>query len=112
APPRLELLAAALGDVGLEALLAHPLEESPVGFCLDDPVELAAVGRHEAHTVDLQIVDAPATLPEMEPVVEGDVVAAIGEDLRPDRGIARVDLLPGERDGLHGVCLAPGVCRR
>src|SRR5215510_16572133 len=94
APPRLELLAAALGDVGLEALLAHPLEERPVGLGLDDPVELAAVGRHEAHAIDLQIVDAPAALPEMHPVVERDVVTETGEDLRPHRGVARLDRFP------------------
>src|SRR5207244_4886141 len=86
---RLELLASALGHVGLEALLAHPLEEGRVGFGLDDAIELAPVGRDEAHTVDLQIVHTPPAVPEMETVVERDLAAAVGEDLRPHRRVVR-----------------------
>src|SRR5262249_33972532 len=87
APGRLELLASALRHVGLEALLAHALEEGRVRFGLDDPIELAAVGRDEAHAIDLQIVDAPATVPEMEPVVERDLATAVRENLRPHGGV-------------------------
>src|SRR2546425_10328083 len=107
-PQSLELLAPALGHGGLEALLAHTLEERSVGFCLDDSVELAAIGRDEAHAVDLQIVDAPPTVPKVEPVIERDLAAAIREDLRPHRGVARVDRFPEVRDVLARVRLDPG----
>src|SRR5439155_23290317 len=104
---RLELLASALGHGGLEALLAHALEEGRVGFGLDDAVELAPIGRDEATPVDLQIVDAPPAVPEMETVVEGDLAAAIGEDLRPHGGVVRVDGLAEVSDIFSRVGLDP-----
>src|SRR3989442_8716630 len=57
---------------------------------------------------DLQIVDAPPTVTKVEPVIERDLAAAIREDLRPHRGVARVDRFPEVRDVLARVRLDPG----
>src|SRR5439155_3262042 len=92
-PPQseLELLASTLRNGGFEALFAHALEQRRIGLRLDDPIELAAIGRDEAHTVDLEVVDTPATLPEVQAIVERDLGAPLSLHLRPHRGEARVD---------------------
>src|SRR3989442_9532705 len=71
-PQSLELLAPALGHGGLQALLAHTLDKRSLGLSLDDPLELPAIRRDQAHAAGLHTAVAPPTAPRVKPVIQRD----------------------------------------
>src|SRR5713226_8019442 len=82
---RLPLLAA-LGHGGVEGLLLQPVAQRAVRLRPDDAIELAPVARDEAHAADHNVVDLPAPVAHVQAVVERDLGAALGDDLRAHEG--------------------------
>src|SRR5262249_18732835 len=91
------------GDLVLLGL--HALHEVGVGRRLDDLVELRAIVGDEAHALDADVVDEPALAPPEETVLDGDLGAVLGDDLRRHRRRVAVHPLASVDDLLAAVHL-------
>src|SRR5512132_2441140 len=89
APPRAR--ARARAGRGLGGARAQPLHQRLVRLGLDDLVELRAVVRHEADTLDDHVVGAPPTVGEAQAVIDGHLGALLRRDQRLDRGLVTLD---------------------
>src|SRR5713101_5809285 len=98
------------GGLGAD-LQAELLEQLGEGAALDDAVELGLVAAHEADAVDVDVVDGPAAVRAVHPVIEPDLGALRRHDAGLHRGFVAVDLLADIRKGLARELLDPAqVC--
>src|SRR5262249_37955046 len=102
-PGRSRNLAPPADGQDVDPLLAEALDQLVVGRRLDHTIELAAVGRHEAHPVDEDVVDLPAAIDLVHAVIEGGVGPPAGDDAGAHRRVAAIHDLAGIDDLLTGV---------
>src|SRR3990172_6435279 len=92
-------------------LQAELLEQVGEGAALDDAVELGLVAAHEADAVDVDVVDGPATVRAVHPVLEPELGALRRHYAGLHRGFFTVDLLAEIGKGLARALLDPAQLR-
>src|SRR5204863_2399451 len=94
---------------GLESLSlllgAETLDQHVGRGGLDDLVELGPVAGDEADALDGDVVGEPAIAAPRDPVVDGDLGAALAQEARAHRRVVAIDGLADERDPLAAVLL-------
>src|SRR2546429_1714927 len=91
----------------LVALGLEPAHELFVGARSDDPVELRAIVRHEAHVLDEDVVDQPPIPAEVHAGFDGHLGPRPRQDARADRGQLPVDRLAEVLDPFAAVLVHP-----
>src|SRR5207245_7267722 len=87
-----------VGGDDLDLFLAHLVHETSERGSLDDPVELAPVGRDEAHALEQHVVDLPPLPGPVESVLDRNLLLPHGHDLGPHGRVVAVDRLADEED--------------
>src|SRR5438477_2955159 len=94
---------------GLESLSlllgAETLDQHVGRGGLDDLVELGPVAGDEADALDGDVVGEPAIAHPRDPVVDGDLGAALAQEARAHGRVVAIDGLTDERDALAAAVL-------